>query len=270
MGTSARERLNLEYELRWAMEHGGITLQYQPEFELGTMKIIRFEALARWSHPTLGQIPPGKFIPIAEEAGLIVELGAYILETACREALRWQNTQLGSIQVAVNVSTIQFVRDTFVDEVAEVLRVTGLAPALLQIELTESVTVGGMEQAAHTMNRLSELGVSMAVDDFGTGYSSLSYLAGLPFRFLKIDRSFVVELEHRADLKNLIRSLVMLAHDLGMKVIAEGVETVPQLNLIERLGGDEVQGFLLGKPTPEPMAFIEARQKARKPEHVLI
>jgi diguanylate cyclase (GGDEF)-like protein len=270
MGTSARERLNLEYELRWAMEHGGITLQYQPEFELGTMKIIRFEALARWSHPTLGQIPPGKFIPIAEEAGLIVELGAYILETACREALRWQNTQLGSIQVAVNVSTIQFVRDTFVDEVAEVLRVTGLAPALLQIELTESVTVGGMEQAAHTMNRLSELGVSMAVDDFGTGYSSLSYLAGLPFRFLKIDRSFVVELEHRADLKNLIRSLVMLAHDLGMKVIAEGVETVPQLNLIERLGGDEVQGFLLGKPTPEPKAFIEAHQKARKPEHVLI
>ncbi len=270
MGTSARERLNLEYELRWAMEHGGITLQYQPEFELGTMKIIRFEALARWSHPTLGQIPPGKFIPIAEEAGLIVELGAYLLETACREAMRWQNTQLGSIQVAVNVSTIQFVRETFVDEVAEVLRVTGLAPALLQIELTESVTVGGMEQAAHTMNRLAELGVSMAVDDFGTGYSSLSYLAGLPFRFLKIDRSFVVELEHRADLKNMIRSLVMLAHDLGMKVIAEGVETVPQLNLIERLGGDEVQGFLLGKPTPEPMAFIEAHQKARKPEHVLI
>jgi len=270
LGTSARERLNLEHELRLALEHGGITVHYQPEFELGTLKIVCFEALARWSHPTLGQIPPVKFIPIAEEAGLIIELGAHIMELACREAVQWQNVASDPIQVAVNVSTIQFARETFVDEVAEILRITGLSPTLLQIELTESVIVSGMEHAAQTMNRLSELGVSMAVDDFGTGYSSLSYLPNLPFRALKIDRSFIKELEHRPDLKNMIRSLVMLAHNLGMKVIAEGVETRPQLDLIKELGGNEVQGYLLGKPTPEPMAFIEAHRQEQKPDVVLV
>jgi diguanylate cyclase (GGDEF)-like protein len=269
LGTSARERLNLEHELRLALERGEITVHYQPEFDLGGLNIVRFEALARWNHPTLGQIPPGKFILIAEEAGLIVELGAHILKTACREALRWQDAGSGAIQVAVNVSAIQFVRETFVDEVAEVLRLTGLPASLLQIELTESVFVSGMEPAIEAMNRLSQLGISMAVDDFGTGYSSLSYLTSLPFGALKIDRSFVNEMEHRPDLKNMIRSLVMLAHNLGMKVIAEGVETRSQLDLIKQLGGDQVQGFLLGKPTPGPMAFIEAHRIEKTPELVL-
>lgn len=264
LGTSVRERLNLEHELHHALERGGITVHYQPEFDLGTFNIVRFEALARWNHPTLGQIPPAKFIPIAEEAGLIVELGAYILEQACREALRWQDAGQHPIQVAVNVSSIQFARDGFVDEVAEVLRITGLSPTLLQIELTESVLVNGMEQVAKAMNRLSDMGVSMAVDDFGTGYSSLSYLPNLPFRSLKIDRSFISELEHRPDLENMIQSLVMLAHNLGMKVIAEGVETREQLDLIANLGGNEVQGFLLGKPTPEPMAFIAAHREEQE------
>jgi diguanylate cyclase len=269
LGTSVRERLNLEHELRLALERGGITVHYQPEFDLGTMKIVRFEALARWNHATLGQIPPMKFIPIAEEAGLIVELGAYILEQACREALRWQDSAQDPIQIAVNVSSIQFARDAFVDEVAEVLRTTGLSPTLLQIELTESVLVNGMEHVAKAMNRLSKLGVSMAVDDFGTGYSSLSYLPNLPFRSLKIDRSFIKELEHRADLKNMIHSLVMLAHNLGMTVIAEGVETREQLDLITKLGGNEVQGFLLGKPTPEPLAFIAAYLEKQRTETAL-
>jgi diguanylate cyclase (GGDEF)-like protein len=266
LGTSVRERLNLEHELRHALECGGIAVHYQPEFDLGTMKIVRFEALARWNHPTLGKIPPVKFIPIAEEAGLIVELGAYVLEQACREALRWQDAAHEPIQVAVNVSSIQFARETFADEVAEVLHITGLSPTLLQIELTESVLVNGMEHVANAMNRLSNLGVSMAVDDFGTGYSSLSYLPNLPFRSLKIDRSFITELEHRPDLKNMIHSLVMLAHNLGMNVIAEGVETRAQLDLIQKLGGNEVQGFLLGKPTPEPMAFIAAHREGRRTE----
>jgi len=137
---------------------------------------------------------------------------------------------------------------------------------LLQIELTESVLVNGMEHVANAMHRLSKLGVAMAVDDFGTGYSSLSYLPNLPFRCLKIDRSFISELEHRPDLKNMIHSLVMLAHNLGMTVIAEGVETREQLDLIAKLGGNEVQGFLLGKPTPEPMAFIAAHLEEQKRE----
>lgn len=257
MGKSVRERLNLEHELRHALEHGGISVHYQPEFEFGTLNIVRFEALARWKHPTLGQIPPSKFIPVAEESGLIVELGAYIMEIACREAVRWQDAYSKPIEVAVNVSSIQFARDSFVDEVAEVLRITGLPPRLLQIELTESVLVGGMEHAVQAMNRLSDMGVTMAVDDFGTGYSSLSYLPSLPFRSLKIDRSFINELAHRPELKTMIRSLTMLAHNFGMKVIAEGVETREQLDLIEELGGDEIQGYLLGKPTNDPLAFIE-------------
>jgi EAL domain-containing protein (putative c-di-GMP-specific phosphodiesterase class I) len=269
LGATVRERLNLEHELRLALERGGITVHYQPEFDLGTFNVVRFEALARWNHPTLGQISPAKFIPIAEEAGLIVELGAYILELACREAVRWQHAASHPIQIAVNVSSIQFARDTFVDEVAEVLRITGLSPTLLQIELTESVIVNGIERVAEAMNRLTEFGVSMAVDDFGTGYSSLSYLPNLTFHSLKIDRSFISELEHRPDLKNMIHSLVMLAHNLGMKVIAEGVETREQLDLIVKLGGNEVQGFLLGKPTPERMAFIAAYREEKNPEIVL-
>jgi diguanylate cyclase len=268
LGTSVRERLNLEHELRHALKLGGITVHYQPEFDLGTRKIVRFEALARWHHPTLGSIPPIKFIPVAEEAGLIVELGAHVMQLACREALRWQHSDSDPIQVAVNVSSIQFARDNFVDEVAELLRSTGLAPALLQIELTESVMVSGMDHVAQAMRRLSDLGVSMAVDDFGTGYSSLSYLPSLPFGSLKIDRSFVNELEHRPDLENMIRSLVVLAHNLGMTVIAEGVETRAQLELIGKLGGNEVQGYLLGKPTPDPMAFLTAHREEQKSEAV--
>jgi EAL domain-containing protein (putative c-di-GMP-specific phosphodiesterase class I) len=188
---------------------------------------------------------------------------------ACREALRWQDAASDPIQVAVNVSSIQFARETFVDEVAEVLRLTGLSPALLQLELTESVVVNGVEYVAQAMNRLSELGVLMAVDDFGTGYSSLSYLPNLPFRSLKIDRSFVNELEHRPELRNMIRSLVMLAHNLGMKVIAEGVETRAQLELIEKLGANEIQGYLLGEPTPDPMSVLEAHTKQHNHEVVL-
>jgi diguanylate cyclase len=266
LGTSVRERRNLEHELRLALERGEITVHYQPEFDLSTLNIVRFEALARWNHPTLGQIPPAKFIPIAEEAGLIVELGAYILEQACREALLWQDAAQQPIQVAVNVSSIQFARDGFADEVAELLRNIGLPPTLLQLELTESVLVNGMEKVAKAMKQLSDLGVSMAVDDFGTGYSSLSYLPNLPFRSLKIDRSFISELEHRPDLKTMIRSLVMLAHNLGMNVIAEGVETCEQLDMIANLGGNEVQGFLLGMPTPEPMAFIAAHREKQRPD----
>jgi diguanylate cyclase (GGDEF)-like protein len=223
LGVAARERLSLETELRTAIALGQIVVYYQPEFEIATRRLVRFEALARWIHPTLGTIPPSKFIPIAEETGIIVPLGAYIMESACRAALEWQAA--GPIQVAVNVSSIQFVRDTFVDEVMEVLRHTGLPPALLQIELTESVMLTGVRWAADAMTRLSALGVGLAIDDFGTGYSCLGYLPHLPFNSLKIDRSFVNELGSRPEIDAMVHSLVMLAHNLGMRVIAEGVET---------------------------------------------
>ena len=256
LGVAARERLNLETELRTAIALGQIKVHYQPEFDLDSRRLIRFEALVRWMHPTLGTIPPDKFIPIAEETGLIVPLGAYVMETACRAAVMWQTYSGRSIQVAVNVSSIQFERETFVGEVIDVLRHTGLPPKLLQIELTESVMLTGIRWAADAMKRLSAHGVSLAIDDFGTGYSCLGYLPHLPFDALKIDRSFVNELGTRPEIDAMVHSLVMLAHNLGMRVIAEGIETESQLEFIARLGCNEVQGFLLGRPTADANSYL--------------
>jgi EAL domain-containing protein (putative c-di-GMP-specific phosphodiesterase class I) len=209
-------------------------------------------------------IPPDKFIPIAEETGLIVSLGAYVMECACREAIKWQRISPHPVQVAVNVSSIQFVRDSFVDEVAEVLRVTGLPANLLQIELTESVMLTGTSYVAAAMRRLSALGVGLAIDDFGTGYSCLGYLPNLPFDALKIDRSFVKDLGERPEIEAMVHALVMLAHKLGMRVIAEGIETTEQLDLIGELGADEIQGYLVGRPTPNPASYFELQSDPAK------
>jgi predicted signal transduction protein with EAL and GGDEF domain len=256
LGSLVRERLNLENQLRGAMTRGEIAVHYQPEFDVASGRLIRFEALARWTHPTLGVIPPSKFIPIAEESGLIIPFGAYIMERACAEAVNWQSQSPEPIQVAVNVSSIQFMRETFVEEVSEILRHTGLKPNLLQIELTESVMLHGVEKAAEVMRQLGALGISMAIDDFGTGYSCFSYLPKLPFNALKIDRSFVKELEFRPETKAMVQSLVTLAHNLDMQVIVEGVETPEQLAMIKKFGGNEVQGYLLGKPTADPASQL--------------
>jgi len=264
LGDSARERMNLETELRTAIPLGQIFVHYQPEFDIRTRQLVRFETLARWIHPSLGMIPPDKFIPIAEETGLIVSLGAYVMECACREAIKWQRISPHPVQVAVNVSSIQFVRDSFVDEVAEVLRVTGLPANLLQIELTESVMLTGTSYVAAAMRRLSALGVGLAIDDFGTGYSCLGYLPNLPFDALKIDRSFVKDLGERPEIEAMVHALVMLAHKLGMRVIAEGIETTEQLDLIGELGADEIQGYLVGRPTPNPASYFELQSDPAK------
>jgi diguanylate cyclase (GGDEF)-like protein len=257
LGNSVRERMTLENQLRRALEDASIAVHYQPEFDLVSGRLVRFEALARWTHPTLGTIPPSKFIPVAEESGLIVPLGNYIMERACAEAVGWQSFAGHPVQVAVNVSSVQFARDSFVDEVTETLRRTGLKPNLLQIELTESAMLVGFERAAESMQRLRSIGVSFAIDDFGTGYSCLSYLPELGFDALKIDRSFVKDLIERPETKAIVRSLVTLAQDLGMRVIAEGIETPEQLKLIKDMGGNEAQGYLLGRPTPDPVAQLK-------------
>lgn len=263
LGSSLCERMNLETELRGAAERGEITIHYQPEFDVtaGGPKLIRFEALARWTHPTLGSIPPSKFIPIAEESGVIVALGAYILECACRDAAGWQSVSKLPVQVAVNVSSIQFARKNFVEDVLNTLKRTGLAPALLQLELTESVMLNDSDHAIQTLMQLSGLGISLAIDDFGTGYSSLSYLQKLPFNSLKIDRSFVKVLDSRPEGRRMVDSLINLAHNLNMRVIAEGVERKEQMEAIRSLGGDEVQGYLLGKPTSSPEETILMSQE---------
>jgi diguanylate cyclase (GGDEF)-like protein len=267
-GSQVRERLTLENQLRGAIARGEISVFYQPEFDIATQRLIRFEALARWNHPTLGNIPPDRFIPVAEESGLIVPLGAYILERACTEALRWQKVAKEPVQVAVNVSSVQFSRETFVNEVIDIVRHTGLPPHLLQIELTESVMLSGTEPAAETMRQLRAAGISIAIDDFGTGYSCFGYLPRLPFNALKIDRMFVKELETRPEMKAMVHSLVTLAHNLSMQVIVEGIETPEQLQMIKALGGNEVQGYLMGRPTPDPMAQLTGLSKSPVDEAV--
>ena len=186
------------------------------------------------------------------------------MECACRDALRWQQEADAPVQVAVNVSSVQFARDTFVEEVVEVLVRTGLPGNLLQIELTESATLIGIERAASTMRCLKDLGVSVVMDDFGSGYSCLSYLPKLPFDALKIDRSFVSELPASSATRALVQSILTLGHNLGMKVIVEGIETLAQLQLMRQLGCDEAQGYLLGRPTPDPIAVL--RNQAQRVE----
>ncbi len=254
MGSFARERLILENQLRGAVARNEIFLHYQPEFDLADLRLVRFEALARWTHPEMGVVAPLKFIPIAEETGMIHELGAYLLEKACTEAVRWQ--EKGRTQLAVNVSSLQFHHQGFVEEILATLQRTGLDPELLQIEFTESVMLSNADETEAVMLRLRSAGIQLAVDDFGTGYSNLSLLTELPFDFLKIDRSFVRHLDSRPGAETMMRTLIMLAHNFGMRVIVEGVESPQQLELIRACGANEVQGFLLGRPTADPLRLL--------------
>lgn len=260
LGGAARERLTLEGELQHAIANGEITLYYQPEYDLATDTIVRFEALTRWKHPRLGLLMPANFISVAEESGLIIPLGAYIMERACADALSWQEIANRPIEVAVNVSTLQFARDSFLEEVADILNRTGLHPGLLQIELTESATVARIDRAAEMMKRLKRMGISVAIDDFGTGYSCLSYLPKLSFNSLKLDRSFVKDLVQSRETRSFVKSILTLARNLHMKVIVEGVETREQLSLIRTMGANEAQGYLLGRPVPDPIALLTEKQ----------
>lgn len=253
LANATSERLALENELGHALAENQITVHYQPEYDLANNAIVRFEALARWFHPTMGTIPPLKFIPIAEEMGLIVPLGLRIMERACTDAAHWNRVLDHPVQVAVNVASAQFVREAFVDELIDILSRTGLNPHCLQIELTESAALTDVEQVASILLRLRQIGVEVALDDFGTGYSCLSYLSQLAFNTLKIDRSFAKDLLVHSEAMALTRSIIQLAHNLKMKVIFEGIETPEQLRLVRQLGADEAQGYLLGKPMSDPL-----------------
>jgi diguanylate cyclase (GGDEF)-like protein len=252
LGLMARERLTLERELRGAIGRGEIYVEYQPEFNATTGQLVRFEALARWKHPHLGYISPVRFIPIAEESGLIYGLGEYVMEQACRECLAWQRWPNAPIQVAVNVSALQFASEMIVEEIGAILKRTGLPPELLQVELTESVMIGSLDHSAQKMMRLRSLGVTLAIDDFGTGYSCLGYLPELPFSALKIDRSFVRNLHLSSETATMLHSMIELGKKMGMRVIVEGIEEESQLETVAAMGADEVQGYLLGRPSPTP------------------
>jgi len=242
MNANLLSRMQLEHAMRQALENGHMTVHYQPQLDLPTDRIVGVEALLRWTDPQLGAISPGVFIPLAEETGYIVTLGAWVLEQAVQQAARWM--QAGhALAVAVNVSALEFRQPDFVERLAHLLQLHGLAPALLELELTESILQNAQE-ASQRLSEVSALGVAMAIDDFGTGYSSLAYLKSLPIRKLKIDQSFVRGLPSDAGDRAIVSAIVQMGHALRMEVIAEGVETEGQRALLQQLQCNHYQGFL--------------------------
>ena len=244
-GAPAMENLALENQLRRAVENGELHLWFQPQMRLDG-SLDGLEVLLVWENPKLGRIDPGRFIPVAEENGLIVPIGTWVLAEACRQAARWQ--RYGPVKVAVNVSALQFARPGFVSTVAEALRGSGLDPRLLELELTESLVMRDVEASVRRMSQLRGLGVRIAIDDFGTGYSSLSYLHSLPVNTLKIDRSFLDDVDGATETLPLIQTIIALAHNMGLCVVAEGVETTGQLDLLRKVSCDLVQGHFFGEP----------------------
>ncbi len=250
MNYRAGERLALENGLRHALTNGELLLWYQPLVRLSDGMVVGFEALLRWHSPRLGLVSPAAFIPLAEESGLIVTIGAWVLASACAEARRWEVPGEFSPRVAVNLSTRQFMETGLTDLVARTLKESGLEAGRLELEITESQLMKDVHGAIETLEGLKDLGVKIAVDDFGTGYSSLNYLKRFPIDRLKIDQSFVQDVVNDPDDAAITRAIVTLAHSLNLEVVAEGVETNEQIAFLRERKCDEVQGFLLGRPLP--------------------
>lgn len=252
-----QDRRTLTKDLRQALAQGSLELHYQPLFDAQGKQVQGYEALARWPHPTRGFVPPSEFIALAEQSGLIDELGRWVLHTACTEAARWPN----ALTVAVNLSPAQFKRDgAVVEEVQAALAASGLPATRLELEITESLLMGDTEEVLRALMSLQALGARIAMDDFGTGFSSLSYLWRFPFDKVKIDRAFTQRLGGDGKVDLIVRSIISLAHSLAMRVNAEGVETEAQHEALRRHGCDEMQGFFLGRPQPSGrLAHTEAR-----------
>ncbi|MBV9456408.1 MAG: EAL domain-containing protein, partial [Bradyrhizobium sp.] len=250
MDQQIRDRRVLHQDLSVAIRNGELSLYFQPQGTSGATveecEVMGFEALARWMHPARGFVPPSEFIPLAEESGLIVAMGEWILREACREAASWSKP----LQVAVNLSPAQFVHGDLVGLVHSILLETGLAPGRLELEITEGVLIEDFDRGLALLRRLKALGVRISMDDFGSGYSSLSYLQAFPFDKIKVDRAFVINLGRNPQSAAIISAVIDLGHGLGMSLVAEGVETPEQLAFLADEGCDAVQGYLLGKPLP--------------------
>jgi diguanylate cyclase (GGDEF)-like protein len=269
MNARALERLTMEGDLRRAIEHDELRLHYQPQIDLGTHHIVGAEALIRWQHPGLGLLAPSEFIPMAEETGLILALGEWALRAACRQLVSWHRAGLANLKMSVNVSPRQFQQEGFAETVAQILAETEINPAALQLEITETSIMHSALQGFTLLTELKKMGLLVAIDDFGVGYSSLLYLKLLPIDMLKIDRSFISEATSDPDDAALVMAIITLAHNLRLKVMAEGVETDDQLRFLHLLKCDEGQGYLFGKAaTPElffERAIAAVRSRERRP-----
>jgi diguanylate cyclase (GGDEF)-like protein/PAS domain S-box-containing protein len=243
MDQELRDRRLLQHDLRQALEQNQLLVYFQPQARMNG-EVIGFEALLRWNHPTRGFVPPDQFIPLAEENGLIIQIGEWVLREACREAASWPRP----LQVAVNLSPVQFQAGDLERSIHQILLETGLAPTRLEVEITEGVLIGDFARALNLLRRLKALGIRIAMDDFGTGYSSLSYLQSFPFDKIKIDRSFISNLEATPQSAEIVRAVLSLAHALNIPVVAEGVETEAQRAFLEREACEEMQGYLVGRP----------------------
>ena len=250
MDTGTQDRVKLEADLHQALELGQFELHYQPKVDARSGRYRGAEALLRWRHPERGLVPPCDFVPLAEDTGLIIPIGAWVIREACRQVRAWQRDGLPAARVAVNVSAAQFQQRDLVDTVRRALDDSGIRASCLEIELTESAVMTNPEESVETLQLLSRMGVAVSVDDFGTGYSSMSYLRRFPLDKLKIDRSFIADLMTSPEAAALVRGIISLAHSLRLKVIAEGVETLEQMELLKHLGCDQLQGFCFSRPLP--------------------
>ncbi len=250
LNARAFERLALGLQLRGAAGRGELRLHYQPKVAIASGRVVGAEALVRWEHPQLGLLLPGCFIPLAEELGLIGDIGLWVLEQACIEAAGWARAGLGELKIAINMARPQFVRGELVRSLRQAMFDSGLSPRQLVVELIESMLMDDVQAGLAAMHELKALGVTLSIDDFGTGYSSLSYLKTFPIDELKIDRSFVMDLPGRDADAAIVGTVIGLGPSLGMSVIAEGVETGAQLDCLRRLGCYQYQGYLFSKPLP--------------------
>jgi diguanylate cyclase (GGDEF)-like protein len=265
MNARVAESLALEHRLRSAVEDGRLALHYQPKLDVRTGRLAGLEALIRWQDPELGAVPPAKFVSLMEETGMILVAGRWALKRAVEDILHWQSLGLAVPRTAVNVSAIQLRQKDFVDSVLEAISRFGRAKPLLDVEITESVLVHDIDETTRKLHTLRRAGVEISVDDFGTGYCSLSYLARLPVDVLKIDRSFVVRMRDAGYPRNIVAMIVSLAHTLGLKVIAEGVEDDEQVRLLKDLGCDQIQGYLVSRPVPPQEIEALLRRAALTP-----
>jgi diguanylate cyclase (GGDEF)-like protein len=272
MNAIASKRLALETNLRQAIDNGELLLHYQPRVVLDSLQISGIEALVRWQHPLLGLVSPADFIPLAEETGLILPIGEWVLREACRQNKRWQEQRFAPMRVGVNISALQLQRQDLAGTVVQILEETQLAPEYLELELTESSIMTNAEAAIDVLTRLQTMGVMISIDDFGTGFSSLSYLKRLPIDTLKIDQSFVRDVCTDQDDAALVMAIITLAHNLRLRVVAEGVETEEQWRFLHLLRCDEIQGFVFSKPLPPDALeqFLGSRQRRHVAQETLV